>query len=62
MMDNFSNELLARPTYAETYWNFKLNMKEVHVPGHMEEHGEVRSEDILNQTASQIASAIVRDR
>lgn len=54
-MDTFSNELLARPTYAETYWNFKLNMKEVHVPGNMEVHEDNRSEDLLNQTASQIA-------
>jgi len=37
MMDTFTNELMARPTYAETYWNFKLNMKHKHVPGYMEE-------------------------
>lgn len=26
MMDKFSDELMARPTYAETYFNFRLNV------------------------------------
>jgi hypothetical protein len=36
MMDILTSELLSRPTYAETYWNFKLNMAEKHVPGYEE--------------------------
>jgi len=35
-MEKFAEELLARPTYSETYFNFRLNVreltKEVNVP------------------------------
>jgi len=32
MMDVFSNEILARPTYAEQYNNFRINVHKVDVP------------------------------
>jgi hypothetical protein len=32
MMDIFSKNIIARPTYHETYFNFRLNVQDVQVP------------------------------
>ena len=32
MMEVFSANIIARPTYHETYFNFRLNVQDVHVP------------------------------
>jgi hypothetical protein len=37
LMESFANEILARPTYSETYFNFRLNTKHVSVPGAAEQ-------------------------
>jgi hypothetical protein len=29
LMEKFAEELLARPTYSETYFNFRLNVREL---------------------------------
>ena len=38
LMDTFTNEILARPTYRETYFNFRLNVMPVNIPGNKEEY------------------------
>ena len=32
LMENFATELLARPTYSETYFNFRLNVADLTKP------------------------------
>jgi hypothetical protein len=31
LMDSFSDEIMSRPSYAETYFNFRLNMQTTNV-------------------------------
>ena len=32
MMEKYAQELLARPTYSETYFNFRMNVRELTKP------------------------------